>query len=122
MPLCKFWPSLDASDADAEEAAHNPILAIGLRWVYDPEFSVMVWASKACLSDRQLRRRVLDLTGLSPQIWVRERRIHNVHRLITTGKCRTLVEAGLNSGLENPNYLYRLYRERFGNLQDSPAD
>lgn len=94
----------------------DPILQAATEAMTESTFGVSDWADRIHLSERQLRRRVIDLTGQSPQAWLREQRLQEVHRLMRDGSCRTLAEAGARSGLENPNYLYRLYRERFGGI------
>ena len=55
-----------------------------------------------------------DLTGQSPQTWLREQRLLRVRHLIRSGDCKTLAEAGTRCGLDNPAWLYRSYRARFG--------
>jgi len=45
---------------------------------------------------------------------LREQRLLRVRALIDAGECKTLAEAGARAGLDNPAYLYRLYRARFG--------
>lgn len=92
----------------------DPILAAGTDGMRDSAFGVSAWAARVHLSERQLRRRLVELTGLPPQAWLREQRLREVRRLMHEGVCRTLAEAGTRSGLDNPNYLYRLYKERFG--------
>jgi methylphosphotriester-DNA--protein-cysteine methyltransferase len=42
------------------------------------------------VSERQLRRRVAERTGKSPLVWLRERRLLEVRRLIDSGTCTTL--------------------------------
>lgn len=39
-----------------------------------------------------------------------------VHQLVRSDACRTLAEADAGAGIENSSYLYRLYRERFGQM------
>lgn len=102
----KVAPALDAVD--------DPILRIARKRMADPVFGVAEWSAAVHLSDRQLRRRVTDLTGLSPIVWLREQRLSKVRELISTGTCQTLAEAGHQCGYDNPGYLYRLYRARFG--------
>lgn len=97
----------DTSDADR-------VLAHALLHLPDAAFGTTQWADSVHLSERQLRRRVNELTGTSPVSWLREQRLVRVRDLIRSGECKTLAQAGAKSGIENPSYLYRLYRARFG--------
>jgi signal transduction histidine kinase/DNA-binding response OmpR family regulator/sugar lactone lactonase YvrE len=90
------------------------LLQLAQRRLGDPEFGIPQWAEQAHLSERQLRRRVTELTGMAPVAWLREQRLYRVHELVSTAACRTLAEAGLKAGIHNAAYLYRLYRARFG--------
>ena len=110
------WPAgaLRVSIGSSDPGDADPLLQLGLSCLSDAAFSIAQWADRAHLSERQLRRRVNELTGLSPQIWLREQRLHRVRQLIRSGECRTLAEAGSRCGLDNPAYLYRSYRARFG--------
>ena len=92
----------------------DPLISIAAAALDEATFGVSQWAERAHLSDRQLRRRVADLTGLSPQTWLREQRLDKVRQLISSGQCRTLAQAGLQAGFDNADYLYRLYRARYG--------
>ena len=105
-------PRLSAQPADAAHA--DPLLQIALNALADAGFGIPRWADRAHLSERQLRRRVNELTGQSPQTWLREQRLLRVRHLIRSGDCRTLAEAGARCGLDNAAYLYRSYRARFG--------
>ncbi|TVQ40453.1 MAG: response regulator [Wenzhouxiangella sp.] len=92
----------------------DPLMVAAADHLTDPEFGVEDWARLVHLSPRQLRRRVAELCGQSPLVWLREQRLLRVRQLISSGQCKTLAEAGTRSGLDNPTYLYRLYRARFG--------
>ena len=95
-------------------SAEGAQLALALQHLADASFGVNEWSGRAHLSERQLRRRVSELTGQAPVAWLRHQRLLRVRRLISEGSCRTLAEAGLASGFDNPSYLYRLYRAQFG--------
>jgi AraC-like DNA-binding protein len=88
-------------------------LGPALRSLAEADFGVREWAGAVHVSERQLRRRVAERTGESPLVWLREQRLLKVRQLIDSGACTTLAAAGARCGLENPQYLYRLYRARF---------
>ncbi len=118
----RYWPQQQGAAArpaaPANAIAHldDPILQIVRQRMADPAFGVAEWSDAAHLSDRQLRRRVTDLTGLSPIVWLRVQRLNSVRELISSGSCQTLAEAGRQCGFDNPSYLYRLYRAQFGEV------
>jgi len=98
----------------ADPATVDALLGIALGRLDDAAFAITDWAERAHLSERQLRRRVNELTGQSPQAWLREQRLLRVRHLLRSGACKTLAEAGARCGLDNPAWLYRSYRARFG--------
>ena len=106
--------SVDRKDAPQPRASQSimsdPILAPVDLALEDPEFDVQQWASAVHMSDRQLRRRVKQVTGSTPSRWLRERRLARVHELMHSGQCKTLAEAGHRCGIESPAYLYRIYK------------
>lgn len=114
--IARVWPASVAraqTSVSADEII-DPLLQLALDGLAESDFDIGVWAERACLSPRQLRRRVTELTPLSPVAWLREQRLRAVRELVGSGQCRTLVEAGARVGLDNPTYLYRIYRARFG--------
>jgi len=96
----------------------DPVLRTALSLLSDSDFTVSAWAARLHISDRQLRRKVVDATGSSPLPWLREQRLQRVRALVSNGECKTLMEAGSRSGMDNPAYLYRIYRARFGDADD----
>ncbi|TCS95227.1 signal transduction histidine kinase [Pseudofulvimonas gallinarii] len=114
--IAAAWPAVARrlGSAPTDPSGADPLLAIALSRLEDPAFAVSEWAARAFLGERQLRRRVNELTGQSPQTWLREQRLLRVRHLLARGECRTLAEAGARAGLDNPSYLYRSYRARFG--------
>lgn len=112
----RLWPDGKSTGVIAATAGDglDAILQMALQHLSDPGFGVAQWSVAVHLSDRQLRRRVTELSGMSPLNWLREQRLLKVHELIGTGRCQTLAAAGAEAGLDNPGYLYRLYRARFG--------
>lgn len=115
--IARAWPAaqgrLAAPPADPQQV--DTLLAIALRHLGRADFSIAEWAGHAHLSERQLRRRVNELTGQPPQTWLREQRLLRVRHLLGSGTCKTLAEAGSRCGFDNPAWLYRCYRARFGN-------
>lgn len=120
--ISQAWPDASlyfkSDDKVVSELRMAPLLVAALTALSDRDFNVGNWARQSYLSERQLRRRVIELTGQSPVAWLREQRLLRVRRLISDGTCRTVSEAGGKAGLDNPSYLYRIYRARFGAVED----
>lgn len=113
--LATASPAPDAATPPrADVVADDPLLQLALAQLADAAFGVAEWTARAHLSERQLRRRVAELTGQAPVVWLREQRLMRVRELVGSGRCRTLAQAGHQSGFDNPGYLYRLYRARYG--------
>lgn len=114
--MASAWPAVAArfSTGSTDPDNCDPVLAIALGRLDDATFGISDWATEAELSERQLRRRVNELSGQLPQVWLREQRLLQVRRLLRNGTCRTMAEAGLRAGMDNLAYLYRSYRARFG--------
>lgn len=114
--IVEAWPALRQRLQPLPNASESldSVMSLGLEHLPDAAFSVVEWAELAHLSERQLRRRVKESCGQSPQNWLREQRLLRVHQLLRDGHCKTLLEAGERCGLDNPSYLYRSYRARFG--------
>ena len=110
----KVWPALSPMLQGPDTAPGDPLMRPAVDHLTAPAFGVDDWARAVHLSPRQLRRRVAEICGQSPLVWLREQRLLRVRQLISTGECKTLAEAGAHSGLDNPAYLYRLYKARFG--------
>ncbi|MBK9657151.1 MAG: response regulator, partial [Rhodanobacteraceae bacterium] len=124
----RYWPggessvpTLSANPIEASGRPDDPILLIARNKMVDPAFGVAEWSQAAHLSDRQLRRRITELTGMSPIVWLREQRLNKVRELISNGTFQTIAEAGRLCGFDNPSYLYRLYRAQFGEAEPAKA-
>jgi len=66
------------------------------------------------ISERQLSRRIKQLTGLSPKRYLREIRLQNARQLLEKGEVATVSEASYEVGFETPDYFSKLFTERFG--------
>lgn len=114
-----------------EAAAHEPALSrADAEWLSDLEvwtrahlhdefFSVGTMARHAALSERQLLRRMRELTGLSPQQYIGELRLQMAREALEQGVFRSVAEAAYAAGFGNAKAFSRAYRERFGRLPSS---
>lgn len=76
-------------------------------------FGVDWLANEMDLSTRHLRRRLKDVTRLSPAGFIRTRRLQHAAALIREG-ADTVSEVASAVGYRDPNYFSRLFRETFG--------
>lgn len=81
--------------------------------------TVSAMADQAALSERQLLRRMRELTGLSPQQYIGEMRLQKARESLELGTFRTVAEAAYAAGFGNAKAFSRAYRERFGRLPSS---
>jgi DNA-binding response OmpR family regulator len=80
----------------------------------DPTFGIRQLTDKAFLSERQLRRKLNDLTGLTPVDFIRQIRLQQAKLLIEQHAFTTIAEVAAAVGFNNPAYFARLFKKLFG--------
>jgi signal transduction histidine kinase/DNA-binding response OmpR family regulator/tetratricopeptide (TPR) repeat protein len=80
----------------------------------DDEFGIQQIAEKAFLSERQLRRKLTELTGLTPIDFIRQIRLQQAKLLIEKNVYNTISEVSATVGFNNPAYFSRLFKKMFG--------
>lgn len=68
------------------------------------------------LSERQLRRKLKQCTGLSPNQYLREIKLQKAFRLLEDRTYSTVSEVCYAVGLSTPKYFTKIFVERFGKL------
>lgn len=101
---------ISASDWAWLKATEQKMLAE----IQNPHFSINRLAQDQNLSERQFYRRIKSITGLTPNRYFRELRLHRAKQLLETGACQTVAEVSYAIGIETPEYFSKKYRERFG--------
>lgn len=71
-------------------------------------------AAEIAISERHLFRRVKELTGLSPQKYLRQYRLHRAMRLLMNGQHRKVKEAASAVGYANTSYFIKQFEIEFG--------
>ncbi len=84
----------------------------------DTQFTMEWVASEAGLSLRQFTRRLKQLTGLTPNLYLREMRLQVAKDYLYQGKFATIKETSYAVGFSDTKYFSRLFQQRFG-LQPS---
>jgi len=87
--------------------------------ISDPSFSINNLIDKAFLSERQLRRKIKELTGLSPVEFIRQIRLLQAKELLSKQAFNSVAEISAAVGFNNPHYFSRLFKNMF---DKSPGD
>ena len=83
------------------------------------QFSVSELAYRLAMSERHLQRRIRELTGLSPVMYIRQVRLQKARVLLETREYQTVAEVSFAVGFATPAYFSKLYKDAFGK---SPSD
>jgi signal transduction histidine kinase/DNA-binding response OmpR family regulator len=80
----------------------------------DPTFGIQQLTDKVFLSERQLRRKLNNLTGLTSVEFIRQIRLQQAKLLIEQHAYTTISEVAAAVGFNNPAYFTRLFNKMFG--------
>lgn len=80
----------------------------------DHAFNLDWVAAEIHLSERQLRRKIQQFTGLSPNQYLQEMRMQTAKDLLVAGKYTTVKEVSFAVGYRDTGYFSGLFAERFG--------
>ncbi|MGK0365855.1 MAG: ligand-binding sensor domain-containing protein/AraC-like DNA-binding protein [Saprospiraceae bacterium] len=78
------------------------------------QFSVEDMAREMNLSSRQLNRKVKQLTGITPNQFLRNIKLEKAKALLESGTVSTVAEVSFVVGFEKPDYFSRLFKEKYG--------
>lgn len=87
---------------------------IVLREIGNKYYSFAHLADEMALSERQVHRKIKQITGLTPNKYLREIRLHQARQLLVSGNYTTISEVAYAIGFEDPHYFSKLYFNRFG--------
>lgn len=77
------------------------------------EIKVESIAKFAMVSVRQLERIFMDISGISPMVYLVELRLQSANELLR-GTCRTITDIAEESGFSDPGYFTRIYKKKYG--------
>ncbi|GAB5526450.1 MAG: hypothetical protein Roseis2KO_43220 [Roseivirga sp.] len=80
----------------------------------DFDFSMEIVAEAMSITDRQLQRKVKQITGLTPNKYVQELRLQLGRAYLEKGAYKTINEVTLAVGFKSSRYFSKLFRERYG--------
>ena len=89
-----------------ENVVHNRIM--------EGEMSVGDLAELMFVSERQLFRKVKELTGLSPNKYIQEARLQLAKSLLENQTFGSVKEVAISAGFKNQSYFSSLYAKRYG--------
>ncbi|WP_183553165.1 ATP-binding protein [Mucilaginibacter sp. AK015] len=78
------------------------------------EINITILSDEMAISERQLFRRIKDITGLTPNKYIRTVRLQVAREAIESGKYRTVAEISYLAGFETPAYFSKLFKEHYG--------
>ena len=71
-------------------------------------------AKELGISERQLFRKVKELSNLSPQKYLRKYRLHEAMKFLKSGKHRTVKETSFAVGFSKVSYFISKFNKEFG--------
>ncbi|NBC17705.1 MAG: response regulator [Bacteroidetes bacterium] len=99
--------------SSAEEAFLRDVVAAVEAHLDESDFGVGDLAAAVGLSARQLRRRLKDAAGETPQAFIRRVRLERAAHLLTA-EAGTASEIAYRVGFKNPSHFSRAFRKHFG--------
>ena len=66
------------------------------------------------LSERQFHRRVKQIQGITPNLFIRNIRMQAAKEMLEQGKCATVAETAFAVGYNQPDYFSRLFTKCYG--------
>jgi AraC-like DNA-binding protein len=99
----------------AEEKFLNLLMELTEQVWNDEEFSVVNFSKKIGLSKAQLYRKLISLTGNSPNEFIKEYRLKKALKLLDK-KHRNISEIAYDTGFSNPSYFSKCFQKEYGIL------
>ncbi len=87
---------------------------IGIQNISNADFGIKDLAGQTFLSERQLRRKVTEIAGISPLEFIRQIRLQKAKELLENRVYFSISEVSAAVGFNNPHYFARLFRKRYG--------
>jgi transcriptional regulator GlxA family with amidase domain len=103
-------PIMSQADAEWLESLEQLVLS----HLDDQLFNLSWIGTQLSLSERQLRRRLRQLTGMTPNQYLRELRLQQARSFIEAGTHPTVKAVSAAVGFRDTRYFSRLFQERFG--------
>jgi len=82
--------------------------------IENPDFKLNNLSEKVYLSERQLRRKIKLITGLSPKKFQQEIQLLKAQTLLEENKCSSITAVAISVGMHHVTRFNKMYVERFG--------
>lgn len=105
---------LNFSSMTGEKSWLNRLDHIIERNISDASLNNERLASEIAISERHLFRRVRDITGLSPQKYLRQYRLQRAMQYLRNGKFRKVKEVAFAVGYINTSYFINQFEKEYG--------
>ncbi|MCF8234415.1 MAG: tetratricopeptide repeat protein [Bacteroidales bacterium] len=99
---------------EADKTFLNKLQEIVIKNLPNADFSVNELAENAFLSERQLRRKINELTALSPVGFIRQIRLLKAKELLENKVYFSISEVSTAVGFNNPPYFSKVFKKMFG--------
>jgi len=86
--------------------------------IVNASFKVEELAKTLFMSDRQLERKIKEITGMTPNNFIKKVRLQHAKELLQKGIVTTVTEAAQKVGYSQTKYFTKLFKDEYG---DSPA-
>lgn len=121
------------SITNLQDDATDPIMNMGIsnqlwlkeqesllhQYLKDSRFNINFWSAQIAMSERQLQRKLKQLTGLTPKQYLQEFRLNQARQLLENGTHDSVAEIAYALGYATVQTFSRNYKKRFGKL---PSD
>jgi len=84
----------------------------------DPDFTVTEFCQTMTMSKSQLYRKTITLSGLSPNVLLKEFRLDKARELLNTHRFN-ISQTTFDSGFTSPSYFTKCFKKRFGLLPET---
>lgn len=81
--------------------------------VNNSQFNNKWLADRLFLSERQLQRKIKEITGFTPNLYFRELKLQTAYRLATSGNYATVSQIAFKVGFECPRYFAKIFKRKY---------
>ncbi|WP_299461607.1 helix-turn-helix domain-containing protein [uncultured Microscilla sp.] len=110
--VCQTIVTVPVKDRDFKWIQQLEELIIG--HICNESLSVGELATLACLSKRQLNRRIHSALGISPRKFIREVQLQLAKQALESGEVESVFQVALDQGFEYVSTFSKLFKQRFG--------
>ncbi|WP_421773043.1 response regulator transcription factor [Gracilimonas sp.] len=106
--------SFDVDELNEDETFLKQLYEIVIENLENTNFGVPELASQINISERNLYRKVKEVTGVPVATYIREIRLQRAKNLVEKGHLKTISEVAYSVGFKSPKHFSKTYQKRFG--------